>query len=173
MHIAVDVYYKEEVSITSAVVFRRWSDAGAEDQITSVTNGVQPYVPGQFYKRELAPILTLLNQLKYELETIVIDGFVWLDDAQTPGLGAYLYGSLNGKVPIVGVAKNRFRDSAAAVKVLRGQSERPLFVTAAGLAASDAADRVRQMHGEFRMPTLLKCADRLGRDHADSLQSES
>jgi deoxyribonuclease V len=47
--------------------------------------------------------------------------------------------------------------------VLRGGSARPLYVTAAGLSADEAARRVRDMHGPYRIPTLLKRVDQLCR----------
>jgi len=50
--------------------------------------------------------------------------------------------------------------------VLRGDSSRPLFVTAAGMNADGAAELVRGMHGLHRLPTLLKRADQLARGHA-------
>jgi deoxyribonuclease V len=67
----------------------------------------------------------------------------------------------------VGVAKTRFQ-SAAAVEVLRGRSKRPLFVTAAGLPATDAAAQVAAMHGPTRIPTLVARADQLARGLARS-----
>jgi hypothetical protein len=51
---------------------------------------------------------------------------------------------------VTGVAKSRFRTTVHAVPVLRGSSARPLFVTAAGLPAADAADLVRRMAGRYR-----------------------
>jgi hypothetical protein len=46
-------------------------------------------------------------------------------------------------------------------EVLRGKSKKPLYVTAMGMLLERAADRVRTMHGEFRMPHLLSELDRL------------
>lgn len=166
MHICVDVYYTDQLAIASGAVFEHWGDASSADDIIVTANNVQPYVPGQFYKRELGPICELIKQVSYNLNTVIIDGLVWLNDAKTPGLGAYLYDALEQQVPVIGVAKNRFKDSEAAVEVLRGQSERPLFVTAAGVEREQAARAIRDMHGKYRIPTLLKHADRLGRDEA-------
>jgi deoxyribonuclease V len=60
------------------------------------------------------------------------------------------------------VAKRPFHESQA-LPVLRRESKNPLFVTAAGIEASEAAEHVRVMHGEHRIPTLLKRADALAR----------
>ena len=45
----------------------------------------------------------------------------------------------------------------------RGNSKSPLFVTARGVSASDAALHVKQMHGPHRIPTLLARVDGLAR----------
>lgn len=49
---------------------------------------------------------------------------------------------------------------------MRGTSTSPLFVTAVGIDPQVAADRVRDMHGPFRIPTLVKRADSLARGAA-------
>jgi deoxyribonuclease V len=41
----------------------------------------------------------------------------------------------------------------------RGSSARPLFITAAGMPAADAADLVRRMVGRYRLPDALRHAD--------------
>ena len=46
--------------------------------------------------------------------------------------------------PVIGVAKSAFRTATHAVPVIRGTSERPLYVTAAGMPRADAADLVRR-----------------------------
>ncbi|WP_207420305.1 hypothetical protein [Desertivirga brevis] len=51
----------------------------------------QEYIPGEFYKRELPGILSLLDKINFELiQAIIIDGFVILNDEGKPGLGGYL-----------------------------------------------------------------------------------
>ena len=93
---------------------------------------------------------------------VLVDGFVWLGEGR-PGLGARLYEAIGGAYPVVGVAKNPFRGAPAAA-ITRGGSARPLYITAVGLATSDAAARVESRHGPHRIPTLLKAVDRLCRD---------
>jgi deoxyribonuclease V len=115
------------------------------------------YAPGKFYQRELPYLLRALAGIAPEL--VIIDGNVWLAD-HAPGLGARLHREIH--VPVVGVAKNPFR-GAPALAVMRGKSAKPLHVTAVGIEPELAADRVRAMHGEFRIPTLLKRADSLAR----------
>jgi deoxyribonuclease V len=64
---------------------------------------------------------------------------------------------------VIGVAKFRFPIATHALPVLRGSSARPLFVTAAGVSAADAADLVRRMAGRYRLPEAVRRADTLAR----------
>lgn len=93
-------------------------------------------------------------------DIVVIDGYVWLGDGK-PGLGAHLHAAIGGIV--VGVAKTRFVSATDALEVCRGGSQSPLFVSAIGMKVEDAAKRVAQMHGPYRVPTLLKQVDTLAR----------
>jgi deoxyribonuclease V len=91
----------------------------------------------------------------------VVDGYADLDPSGRPGLGAPAHAEFG--IPVIGVAKSRFRTATHAVPVVRGSSARPLFVTAAGMPAADAADLVRRMVGQCRLPDALRCADILAR----------
>lgn len=159
----VDVQYGENGAIAACAVARRWTDEiPSEEQITLVS-AVQPYKPGAFFERELPCILQVLSLIQTEYRTIVVDGYVDLDERGTPGLGGHLHAYFQGAVAVVGVAKTAYRGSAFAVHVLRGASHRPLFVTARGLLPEQAARLVQHMHGEHRIPTLIKRVDRLAR----------
>ncbi len=81
-------------------------------------------------------------------------------------MGAWLYRELEGEIPVVGVAKTIFQGECGAKEVFRGESRNPLYVTAAGVEAGVAAEHVRTMHGEHRVPTMLKRVDRLARTAA-------
>jgi hypothetical protein len=50
-----------------------------------------------------------------------------------------------GRVPLIGVAKTAFRGATHAIKVHRGSAARPLYVTAVGVPAEQAATFVRRM----------------------------
>jgi deoxyribonuclease V len=130
-----------------------------------VLEGVAPYEPGALYKRELPGILELLKSIElYFLNAILIDGYVFLDDEGKPGLGAYLYEAIGGAVPIIGVAKTHFATVHHRKReVRRGNSIRPLFITAIGIEPDSAAALVGSMHGAHRLPTILKLLDRLTR----------
>ena len=121
------------------------------------------YEPGSFYKRELPILLALLQQLERRPPTIIVDGYVWLDGDHRPGLGAILYQELAEQSAIIGVAKTSFGDASWCIPVLRGESRRPLFVSAVGMDAEEAAKGVQAMHGRHRIPTVLQLVDREAR----------
>ncbi len=159
MFVAVDVDYRPTSCVAAGVWFERW-EAQAPTAVTRVTSPhVDAYEPGAFWKRELPPLLALLGEAPTRPSLVLIDGYVWLSEDGRRGLGAHLFEALGGQTPVVGVAKTAFRGSAWATKVLRGASVKPLFVTSAGLDQRIAADCVRRMHGEARLPTLLRAVD--------------
>jgi deoxyribonuclease V len=81
------------------------------------------------------------------LGLLVVDGYADLDPAGRPGLGAHPHAEFG--IPVIGVAKSRFRSATHAVPIMRGFSARPLLVTAAGMPCADAADLVRHMAGRY------------------------
>jgi deoxyribonuclease V len=158
-----DVDYREGGAVAACLLFNQWGDARAAKELRAEIDEVASYKPGEFFRRELPCILRVLEGAPAPLEAIVIDGYVWLDGASRPGLGAHLYAALGEKTSVIGVAKTQFRGAGAFVTVLRGDSKRPLFVTAAGIPVNTAAALVRAMHGDHRIPTLLRAVDRLCR----------
>ncbi|MBT3202160.1 MAG: endonuclease V [Phycisphaerales bacterium] len=159
----VDVQYGDEGNACAAcLLFEKWEDAAARRELTAMITGIADYVPGQFYLRELPCILEVLKEIEEDLDVIVVDGYAWLAEGKA-GLGAHLYDALNGEIPVIGVAKNYFRGSEA-IPVLRGVSEKPLYITAAGIDPTVAAELVKTMDGEFRFPSLLQKVDRLCKD---------
>jgi deoxyribonuclease V len=156
---SVDVDYRDDGVTTACVGFDSWTDDAARLEL--VLRSREPaaaYQPGAFYERELPYLLAVLERMP-PLDVVIVDGYVWLGPDR-PGLGWYLHAQRGGVV--VGVAKTRF-EGAVAVEVLRGGSARPLYVTAIGVSDAIAADHVRAMHGEHRIPTLLGLADGLAR----------
>ncbi len=107
-------------------------------------------------------MLAVLGKLP-PFDVVVIDGYVWLGGPDKPGLGAHLYEALGRQTAVVGVAKTRSKGAENACEVFRGNSKRPLFITAAGLSQDCAAEHIRSMHGLYRIPTLLKRVDELCR----------
>ena len=156
----VDVAYRGDRARAACLVFPHWRSAEPLRVLKASLEQVAPYEHGAFYKRELPCLLAVLSRVAVHLEAVVIDGYVWLADGSVPGLGAHLYEALRGGSAIIGVAKTSYRDDRCSLPVLRGSSQRPLFVTAAGLAPEAAAAAIRAMHGEGRIPTLLRRVDR-------------
>jgi deoxyribonuclease V len=159
---AMDVHYLRTGGARAAAVLA--ADAAFTYVLaerTAVVPRVSPYRPGEFYLRELPPLRAVLDDLSGVVGLLVVDGYADLDPAGRPGLGARAYAEFG--IPVIGVAKSRFRTATHAVPVVRGSSGRPLFVTAAGMPAADAADLVRRMAGRYRLPDALRRADTLAR----------
>lgn len=163
MILAVDVYYTEKGAKTVGIGFENWEDQNPNATFVDHSSEIAEYESGEFYKRELPCILRLLNQIDLNLlDCIVIDGYVILNDTGKLGLGGHLYETLGRKIPIIGVAKTRFaQNERNHLEVLRGESQKPLWVTVAGIGLDEAAQKIRNMHGEYRLPTLLKHLDTL------------
>ena len=159
--VAVDVHYLSTGGARAAAVLA--ADAAFAHVLadrTAVVTQVPPYRPGEFYLRELPPLHAVLDDLS-GLGLLVVDGYADLDPGGRPGLGAHAHAEFG--IPVIGVAKSRFRTATHAVPVVRGSSERPLFVTAVGMPAVVAADLVRHMAGRYRLPDALRRADTLAR----------
>ena len=157
-----DVDYRAAEVVAGCVWFRDWADAQPSvERVVVSSSPPAAYLPGRFFERELPYLLAVLDPLP---DVVVVDAHVWLagDD---PGLGAHLFEALGRERAVVGVAKRAFRGQTRAIPILRGASRQPLFVTAAGIDPTEAAESVRRMHGPHRIPTLIKRADRLGREH--------
>lgn len=162
LFVAADVHYLPSGGARAAAVMATDASFGhlLADR-TALVADVQPYQPGQFYRRELPPLHAVLDGLD-AIRLLVVDGYADLDPAGRPGLGAYAHAEFG--VPVIGVAKTMFRTATHAVPVTRGdRSARPLFVTAAGMPRQDAADLVRSMAGRHRLPDALRRADALAR----------
>jgi deoxyribonuclease V len=159
----LDVAYEGDRAHAACVLFEGWRAEQPARVVTRWADNIAPYEPGAFYKRELPVLLDVLADAGPGYGAVIVDGYVWLDAESRPGLGAHLYKALSEKIPIVGAAKTQFRGDDWSIRALRGKSQRPLFVTAAGLDASDAADNIKTMYGDGRIPTMLRLVDRLAR----------
>ena len=189
--IAIDTYYYKDRAKTVGVIFNEWEDQEPEKVIWSWLSSDKygPYIPGEFYKRELPCIMDLLNQVPdiLDYDAIILDGLARLprinpDDELREGLGLHLEAALDEKYPdfrnhhptdpmkiygpaIIGVAKTPFKgaDSDTGIaKVYRGEAKNPLYVctTWFNMSANDAGECIKSMAGDYRIPTLLKILDR-------------
>jgi len=157
-----DVHYREHDATAACVIASTWDAEAPALEWTRVVAPIAPYEPGAFFKRELPCLLEVLRGAP-PLEAVVIDGYVWLDEAGTRGLGAHLYEALGKAVPVLGLAKTAFKGSSMAVPIARPGSKKPLFLTSIGLDVGVARTHVERLHGSFRLPTLVKRVDSLAR----------
>jgi deoxyribonuclease V len=158
---AVDVHYPAAGGATAALVIAadpRFAIVVVERTVRLAK--VAPYRPGAFFTRELPALRAVLADVG-RLDLLVVDGYVHLDPHGRPGLGAHAHAEL--AVPVIGVAKSAFRGATHAVEVHRGTAGRPLYVTAAGVPAEQAATFVRRMAGRYRLPDALRRVDSLSR----------
>lgn len=163
---AFDTYYYEDYANTICIAFEEWTSEKEAEIFIEKTGITSEYESGAFYKRELPCILSLINQINLKNgDIIIVDGYVTLNDDGKIGLGGYLYDVLEQKYAVIGVAKNEFSSPDSQRKtVYRGDSKTPLFITAKGINVSEAQLNVEQMHGPFRIPSLLKKLDQLTRE---------
>ncbi|PTT31546.1 endonuclease V [Chryseobacterium sp. HMWF028] len=162
---AFDTYYYEDYANTVCIAFENWTSENEVETFIEQTSISSEYESGAFYKRELPCILSLLEKITLKPgDIIIVDGYVTLDNDGKIGLGGYLYETLEEKYPIVGIAKNEFTTPDSQRRsVVRGESKTPLFVTSKGMDVDEVKSKVEQMHGDYRMPTLLKKLDQLSR----------
>ncbi len=165
MILAFDTYYFENKAKTACIAFANWNTNAGYNIYSETTSNAAPYKSGEFYKRELPCILSLFRKIRVGLpECIVIDGYVFLDDEDKPGLGKHLFQNLNEKIPVIGVAKTHFATLNRNLKlVFRGKSRRPLYITTIGIDPDYAASMIQEMSGNFRIPDLLKILDGITR----------
>lgn len=166
MILVFDTYYFEKTAKTVCLCFSDWNQESQYEVHTETIIGVEEYVSGAFYKRELPCILSLISKMDIKsINLIIIDGFVYLNDNNKYGLGAHLFEALNKSIPIIGVAKRDFVTIEKNKRTLyRGKSKNPLFVTSIGIDLDSATNKIKGMKGEFRIPTLLKEVDKLTRE---------
>jgi deoxyribonuclease V len=158
---AVDVYYPPSGGARAAlVVASEPTFATVVDERVAWLAHVDPYEPGSFFRRELPATRAVLDGVP-DLGLLIVDGYVDLDPAGRPGLGARLHDEAG--IPVIGVAKTAFRSATHAAAVRRGVATRPLYVTAAGVGLEEAAGLVAAMAGPHRLPDALRRVDRLSR----------
>ena len=167
MILAFDTYYFDNKAKTVCLAFEDWQIEENYSIYTETLENISEYVSGEFYKRELPCIVSLIkkNDLYAIAKLIIVDGFVFLNDFNKFGLGAYLYEELNREIPIIGVAKRDFATiNKNRIEVLRGESQKPLFITSIGIDLNTASERIKGMKGKYRIPKLLKEVDKLTRE---------
>jgi deoxyribonuclease V len=163
MNAILDVCYGNAMAVVACVQFRDWTDSQASAVNISEVEIQADYVPGRFFERELPCLLHAIERVSVSFEVIVIDGYVHLKPPHVKGLGFHLAETVSYPVAVIGVAKSPLKVADQFVPVFRGRSRRPLFVSAIQLPTERAAALIESMSGPFRVPTLIKMADRLCR----------
>ena len=169
MILCFDTYYFDNKAHTVCLAFETWAEKDHFLVYSEITEGIEEYIPGEFYKRELPCIMSLLKKIEGEkIDVIVVDGFVFLDDDNRLGLGGHLYKQLEEQIPIIGVAKTNYASIEKNKRELkRGKSKNPLFITSIGIDIEKAVECIKSMTGDFRIPTLLKHVDSLTKQTED------
>jgi deoxyribonuclease V len=158
---AVDVHYPATGGARAALVVAEGERyASIVEERTAWLADVAPYTPGAFFAREL-PALRRVLPAPPPVDLLIVDGYVDLDPAGRPGLGAHVHAEF--AVPVVGVAKTAFRGATQARPVRRGVATRPLYVTAVGIDLDRAVRLVTRMAGRYRLPDVLRRVDALAR----------
>ena len=123
------MHYEGGHARAACLVFERWESSSAAERVVVTTRVTAEYVPGEFFKRELPPLLTVLGRVATSLDVVVVDGYVWLT-GKGAGVGAHLHEALGRAVAVVGVAKTAWSrpgeaevdPARAVVQVLRGRA---------------------------------------------------
>ncbi len=163
MKAVLDVHYDEQIAHAACVEFLKWNDTDPVRAITVSTRVLSDYRPGRFFERELPCLLTVLKRARRQYESLIIDGYVFLKEPVVNGLGAHLEQVLPYSPEVIGVAKNPLRVADRFVTITRGKSKKPLFISSVNIPVEEAAKLVAGMDGAFRIPTLIRLADKVCR----------
>ncbi|WGH74653.1 endonuclease V [Tenacibaculum tangerinum] len=163
--LAIDVYYYEQSAKVVGALFS-WQDKTPKEIIITIKEEVEAYQSGSFYKRELPCILKLLTLVDMNnLEAIIVDGHCYTNNQKELGLGGYLWKALGEKVPVIGVAKNKFHNTEkVSFPIYRGESKKPLYVSSIGYDIDKAKNNILTMKGNYRIPDILKIVDQKTRN---------
>jgi exodeoxyribonuclease-5/deoxyribonuclease V len=83
MILAFDTYYFDNKAKTVSICFDDWSDEENYKVETEVIENSEEYQSGEFIKENYLVFLSLLDKIETQnVTTIIIDGFVYLDDNQ-------------------------------------------------------------------------------------------
>lgn len=160
--VLLDAAYDETASAAAAILAEKWTAEAPARTLAKRFPPAPPYRSGAFYRRELPLLLALLEEISGP-RVVVVDGYVQIDAAGAPGLGAHLHRAIDAAAPVVGVAKSPLAGDDFSIPVRRGASARPLHVTALGMDPRQAADHVAGMAGAHRIPLLLQAVDHAAR----------
>lgn len=76
--LAIDVHYLDSTAKVAGVLFDIWDTNAPTQEVTCQVDHIEPYKSGRFFKREWPCILALLEKHRFEVDCIVVDGYVFL-----------------------------------------------------------------------------------------------
>ena len=169
--LAIDSYYYSETDCyTVGFVFSHWNSKRPDYILESTVTEFSPYIPGEFYKRELPGILSIVQKVNLrEFDTIILDGFTNLIDNSgdfIPGLGERLESeiTIHNNLSIIGVAKTLFgKSDLYSYPLYRGSAKNPLWISITSGSSIDlntAYNRINSMYGDNKLPDILKQLDK-------------
>lgn len=178
MILLTDVFYEEEVNTAhiAAIAIDNWTSSTILKTWEIDKSGIDcEYIPGQFFKREMPCLIELWNTIseeeKSQITTIIVDGFYDIWDGRH-GLGHHFHDWLieNGyDKEVVGIAKSPCRETNKfTLPVYRTEESKKskcrsaLWVNGSNMD-NDYQAKVLSMHGEYRLPTMVKAVDKLSR----------
>ena len=182
-YVAIDVYYNETdpdniIATAGIVCWDKVEDAKPQATFTYSMTITAPYVPGQFFLREMPVIVEALHQHTIIPKFLFIDGLCELPPESLgkgwrPALGSHTLLELHkdkdyANTKIIGVAKNPFKNFPKEQEVVRNPhiakcSKKSLYITCLGMSIHNAKMAVMFMAGSSREPFLLKMADKLSK----------
>jgi deoxyinosine 3'endonuclease (endonuclease V) len=158
---AFDSYYEEDKTRCVCLGFENWKSEEPKIEIVIEEGIHEEYISGEFYKRELPGILKILEKIALtHQDLIIIDGYVFIDNSGSLGLGGHLYNAIKQECPVVGVAKNRRKGLDMLMEeIYRGRSTKPLYVSSIGIGLIEVSRQIIDMRGIYRIPDMLRLLD--------------
>ena len=174
MIIAFDTYYYDGYSYTVGGIFESWASNNASYYVTSKRKCTDAeYDSGELYK--LSCIMQCISMIKLDnIDAIIINGFAWLSDdgkELVKGLGAKLFNSIKviygNEIDVIGISKSKYHVQIPnCLEVTHGiECKVPLYITCSNIENTNHYSvLVSRMHGDFRIPTILRLIDTKARE---------
>lgn len=157
--LVVDVAYDDDNNLAYIVGAASSNNERDIKIFTMEMENIEPYVSGEFYKREMPCIEKLIDKHNLEPDILIVDAFCQFKERDCLG---GIFHSKHNHIKVIGVAKNAHRDMPDNCELIRGlRSSKPLYVTSSGISIDDAKMIIRNLKGDARMPFLLKMVDSL------------
>lgn len=160
--LALDVAYKGSQYKGVGIVFSEWTQGEPSEVIEIKGRNNAPYIPGEFWKKEV-PILKELCKNLDQIKTIIVDGFLEVLDDRTEELNSSFYEHLmkelkGWKGQVIGIAKSDFGETGKKGYALRWErGGKPLWIQWKN--GKDPTKNLKEMKGDKRLPDLLQFLD--------------